>query len=736
MNFRTTLISIIIGIFAIVTFGLAWFFFLGPNTPVGLGWYVFSFTAGLSMIVLPCTLPLAFVIVPLSMGKGAKGLGIALAFGLGVAITLSMYGIIAAALGELAIGTLGAPLEIVKNWLYFVAGAFAFAFALGEIGLVKFRMPTYTGSAPAFIQKQQDYLKALLLGLFLGNIGIGCPHPATPVILTRIAVSGDVFYGWLLFFTHAVGRVLPLLLLAFLGILGINALSWLVTRKDKIERATGWAMVFVAGFILILGLFSHDWWVYSGQHTLLEEVTQEKLFLGAIIDRFNFAGVPHGHGIPMGTGLFGLPLWLGNWVLVGLWILPMWWYYLKKKKEFNSMTEGEAKNIESKVSPWRFWLFLSVSLLLVLTFVMVLPDRFLRSATADMDEHMIDNQMDGMENMMHGGMMGGHGEVNYHEESDVSEGLVVSLTTNPVTPEVGTPAKLRFFVNYKPTGTPVTDLEISQTKIIHVIGVRDDMNGFFHIHPEITDASGFFSVDYNFVKPGTYKLWSEIKRKGENHIFGHPVFAVGGTGAISEKEISLGRNVLLEAGYQLNLEMAEPVEAGHEHLLSFDAHSLTGAEIVLEPYLGVLMHVTIIKEDLTEFIHTHPMEKSMDKGMESHSAAPAVVNIAKAHVDEPASGQMGKGVNDERINIMATFPTPGTYKVFAQFRPEGIELPQDEALTASFWVKVVAKGSVPHTDPGAPNKFIAIDWWSKLFISLILMALLSWGVSKYIQVKV
>jgi len=218
MNFRTALIFVTVLILAIVVFGLSWFFFLGPDTPVGFGWYLFSFAAGLSMIVLPCTLPLAFVIVPLSMGKGAKGLGIALAFGLGVAVTLSMYGVIAAVLGEVAIGTLGAPLEVVKNWLYFIAGVFAFIFALGEIGLVRFRMPTYTGAAPAFIQKQQDYLKALLLGLFLGNIGVGCPHPATPVILTRIAASGDVFYGWLLFFTHAVGRVLPLLLLAFSGL--------------------------------------------------------------------------------------------------------------------------------------------------------------------------------------------------------------------------------------------------------------------------------------------------------------------------------------------------------------------------------------------------------------------------------------------------------------------------------------------------------------------------------------
>ena len=62
--------------------GLFWLFFLSSSeVPVGAGWYIFSFAAGLSMIVLPCTLPLAFVIVPLVMGKGmVRGLGIGLAF--------------------------------------------------------------------------------------------------------------------------------------------------------------------------------------------------------------------------------------------------------------------------------------------------------------------------------------------------------------------------------------------------------------------------------------------------------------------------------------------------------------------------------------------------------------------------------------------------------------------------------------------------------------------------------
>jgi len=441
-NGRTFLVIVASFLAVCVVFGLVWFFFIGPQSPVGLGWYAFSFAAGLSMIVLPCTLPLAFVIVPLSMGKGpTKGLTIALAFGTGVALTLSLYGILAALIGNIAIGTLGAPLEAVKNWLYFLAGTFAYLFALGELGLIKLRMPTYSGAAPTFIQKQRDIIKALLLGLFLGNIGVGCPHPATPVILTRIAVSGDVFYGWLLFFVHAVGRILPLLLLAVFGILGVNALAWLVARKDKIERTNAWGMVFIAAFILVLGLFSHDWWVFSGQHTLLEEITQEERFLGLIITRFNLAGVPHTHGMPQGQGLFGLPISLGNFVLVALWVMPLWWMFFKKQKAV-ALLPDEEKKIESRFIPLWMSILAMTTVLLAVIVMFVLPDRFyVRAMFANMphDEVMYKDKESMMEDD-HNSQ-----ESRYHEEKEVAEGLVVNMFIQPETPVVILPTK--FYMN-------------------------------------------------------------------------------------------------------------------------------------------------------------------------------------------------------------------------------------------------------------------------------------------------
>src|SRR3972149_8728098 len=160
-HWRGLFVLFALALFGVFLTGLYWIFTASSGPPIGTGWFLFSFAAGLSMIVLPCTLPLAFVIVPLSMGKGyVKGLAVALAFGLGVAITLSTYGIFAALLGKAFIAYAGGGGEIIKNIFYAIAGVFAMLFALSELGLINFRLPSYMGAAPGFIQSRSDLPRA------------------------------------------------------------------------------------------------------------------------------------------------------------------------------------------------------------------------------------------------------------------------------------------------------------------------------------------------------------------------------------------------------------------------------------------------------------------------------------------------------------------------------------------------------------------------------------------------
>jgi len=87
----------------------------------------FAYVAGISMIVLPCTLPLVFIIVPFSMGKGfRKGLGMAVLFGLGLSLTLAIYGVFVAVIGNvIGLDEAVAGAGTVSKVLFMVGGTAA-----------------------------------------------------------------------------------------------------------------------------------------------------------------------------------------------------------------------------------------------------------------------------------------------------------------------------------------------------------------------------------------------------------------------------------------------------------------------------------------------------------------------------------------------------------------------------------------------------------------------------------
>jgi len=359
------------------------------------------------------------------------------------------------------------------------------------------------------------------------------------------------------------------------------------------------------------------------------------------------------------------------------------------------MSDEEYK-IETKVMPYRFWLFVSLTAFLIITFIYYLPLRFRHGAVGQMEGHMIPAV---------------HGVEQYHEENEIREGLTVNLNVIPAPIMAATPTRLVFFVNEKPGNIPVADLEIEHTKLMHVIGARNDMEEFFHIHPVQTQA-GLFSIDHAFVKPGLYKIWSEIKKDGVNHAFGHPEIVVEGTGEKYKKEVFFGRSAIV-GNYQVLLHYDEPITKGKNIGLHFEVHDVVGREIEVEPYLAADMHLTVIKDDWKQFIHTHPTES------EDHKSSLQIITQALAN----GGDDHRLGVSPEHgIGFQVNFPEAGIYKAFAQFRPKGTDLPQDEALTASFWIRV---------EESKPLAFS--NWWINLAVSLILIVLLSWGVRKYLS---
>ena len=241
----------------------------GKEHTTYLSWIMIAYVAGLSMIVLPCTLPLVFIIVPLSMGQGyKKGLTMALLFGLGLTITIASYGIAIAAIGQ------SASLDQASTIMFLIAGLAAFVFGLSQLKLISLKLPSYSGT-PKFIQKRGEFAKSFFMGLLLGNAGVGCPNPLFYWLLIYIAGTGSIEVGASLGVVHGVGRAIPLILMSVLAVIGINATKNLTLKRESIERASGWMLIIIGSFLIINGLpEGHEWYeetfVHQGWNALIQ----------------------------------------------------------------------------------------------------------------------------------------------------------------------------------------------------------------------------------------------------------------------------------------------------------------------------------------------------------------------------------------------------------------------------------------------------------------------------------
>jgi len=645
---------LLFGLIGIFVYGLRFVFSLGASDVGSVPFLLFDYTVGLTMIFLPCTLPLAFVIVPLVMGKSyQKGIGMALSFGLGVTITLSFYGVLIGLLGQ-ALGI--SQVETAKNILYAVAGILAILFALGELKLIRFAAPVYGGAVPQFIMQQKDIAKALLLGLFLGNVGVGCPNPLfNAVIIPQIIATGDPFQGWVIMFVQALGRITPLFILAFLAILGINATKFLVAHKDTVGKITAWSTIYVGGFLLTLGLFGHDWWVISGMHTLFEMVTQENFITNLLGSKVQELG--HAHGIPTGTGLFGVPIAWGTPFILFVWIFPMVWYWLYKKRSIITLPP-EQQAFEKRYTRLVGWFFGMTSLFLIVVFGYFLPHMFAdhwskmgHEEEMPMDDHMMKKQ-----------------EV---KEQDFH----VSLSSSPSAILTGKSFTLKIAL-HDSKGNPIRDLQVSHDRILHVILVSEDLEDFKHVHPEDSGPlsqkqiiSGEFSIPLTLSKAGRYRVLVDANRSGSEVSTTNWLNVSGTSSALLIKK-DLNRDKLFDK-YKvvLNVKPRMP-KTGEEIHLSYYLERDGKQVLETDKFLGADMHLVITPLDLSTMIHTH--------------------GLRSATQENPLG----------EIDGHYTFPFPGIWKIYGQFQHLG------KVVTTDFMVEVEmgtmsAQMMVPHIDDHA-----------------------------------
>jgi len=321
VNAKKSLILIAFFLFSLIFIG--GIFGITNETAISAGhelsypsWLVISYLAGLSMIILPCTLPLVFIIIPLSMGKGGKkGLFMALLFGAGLIITIMLYG--------LGIGVLGqtADLDQISIYMFLIAGIAAFLFGLSQLKLLELKLPSYSGT-PKFIQNRGDYPKSFFMGLLLGNAGVGCPNPMFYWLLIYVASTGSAEIGASLGLVHGVGRAIPLILLSVLAIIGINATKGITSSRENIEKITGWMLIVIGAFLIIQGIpGGHEWY----ESTIIHIVWNNLVSMTILPPEFHVGSHAHDHETQ-------IPPEFAPIIFAGLVAFPTIWYFTHKNR--------------------------------------------------------------------------------------------------------------------------------------------------------------------------------------------------------------------------------------------------------------------------------------------------------------------------------------------------------------------------------------------------------------------
>ena len=171
--------------------------------------YFIIFFGGLALNLTPCVYPLIPITISFFGGQDtSKGrtFWMALAYVLGIAVTYSVLGVVAALGGGLFGALLTNPIVLLG------IAAVLIGLSLSMFGVYEFRLPT--GLMTAASQSKAGIFGSFFMGLTLGIVAAPCVGPFVIGLLTYVAAQQSVILGFSMFFTLAMGLGLPYLFLA------------------------------------------------------------------------------------------------------------------------------------------------------------------------------------------------------------------------------------------------------------------------------------------------------------------------------------------------------------------------------------------------------------------------------------------------------------------------------------------------------------------------------------------
>ncbi|MEX5632919.1 hypothetical protein [Parafrankia sp. FMc2] len=232
----------------------------------------------------------------------------------------------------------------------------------------------------------------------------------------------------------------------------------------------------------------------------------------------------------------------------------------------------------------------------------------------------------------------GHRGTAPDDASDLPGGLASSLSGYTFTPTASALAlddtdDFTFRIT-GPGGEAVTAFDVEHDRRMHLIVVRRDGSAFQHLHPTMT-PDGTWSVPLPVRAAGSYRAFADFTPTGATAItLGVDLTAPG----LFEPIAHLPTRSASVDGYEVTL--AGDLVGGQASPLTLTVHRDGRPVTDLEPYLGAHGHLVALREGDLAYLHVHP-------DREETSAGPD-------------------------IPFVADVPTEGRYRLFLDFRHDGV----------------------------------------------------------------
>jgi hypothetical protein len=230
-------------------------------------------------------------------------------------------------------------------------------------------------------------------------------------------------------------------------------------------------------------------------------------------------------------------------------------------------------------------------------------------------------------------------------------------------------------------------------KLMHLFLVREDLQGFAHLHPLMVDSSTF-RTSVPPLPPGRYRLYADVVHESgftQTLLDSLDVPASPETWRALDPDDSWWESrqlsavshqpsaVSLEDGSTMTWVRDSALVAGRDVELRFIVRGRDGQPVTLEPYMGMSSHAVITRADGAVFVHLHPagtisMASQLAFALRQPGDTVRGVLGSRITAAERTTSSMASMVMDGdpgTVTLPYAFPKPGRYRIWVQVKVKG-----------------------------------------------------------------